>query len=130
MKKVLIFLLVIGVSGYLYAGHYVYNQAGSVPCAVWEGEQNNSPSEFTIWSEEYDIDPTPYFIPTYETVEIPVPNEEIILSAWWMETQKEGPTILLIHGLTSSKYSSGILLAAGILYHEGFNVLALSLIHI
>ena len=35
-------------------------------------------SEFTIWSEEYDIDPTPYFIPTYETVEIPVPNEEII----------------------------------------------------
>ena len=64
MKKVLIFLLVIGVSGYLYAGYYVYNQAGSVPCAVWEGEQNNSPSEFTIWSEAYDIEPTPYFIPT------------------------------------------------------------------
>jgi len=127
MKKVIIFLLVVGVSGYLYAGYYVYNQAGSVPCAVWEGEQSNSPSEFTILSEEYDIDPTPYFIPTYETVEIPVPNEEIILSAWWMETQKEGPTILLIHGLTSSKYSSGILLAAGILYHEGFNVLAIDM---
>ena len=57
MKKLVIILLVIAVSGYLYAGYYVYNIAGSVPCAVWEGEQSNSPSNFTIWSEEYDIDP-------------------------------------------------------------------------
>ena len=49
MKKLLAILLVIGVSGYLYAGYYVYNIAGSVPCAVWEGEQSNSPSSFTIW---------------------------------------------------------------------------------
>ena len=95
MKKLLAIFLVIGVSGYLYAGYYVYNIAGSVPCAVWEGEQNNSPSSFTIWSEEYDIDPEPYFIPTYETVEIQVPDEDIVLSAWWMETEKEGPTVLL-----------------------------------
>ena len=127
MKKLVIILLVISVSGYLYAGYYVYNIAGSVPCAVWEGEQSNSPSNFTIWSEEYDIDPEPYFIPSYETIEIQVPDEDIVLSAWWMETKKEGPTVLLIHGLTSSKYSSGILLSAGILYHEGFNVLAIDM---
>lgn len=42
-------------------------------------------------------------------------------------TAKEGPTVLVVHGLTSSKYSSGILLASGILYKNGFNVLAIDL---
>jgi len=44
-----------------------------------------------------------------------------------METNPKGPTVMLIHGLTSSKYSSGILLSAGILYHEGFNILAIDM---
>ena len=41
LKKVLIVLLVILVGGYFYAGYYVFEIAGKVPCAVWEGEQEN-----------------------------------------------------------------------------------------
>ena len=72
MKKLVIILLVIAVSGYLYAGYYVYNIAGSVPCAVWEGEQSNSPSNFTIWSEEYDIDPEIKIINTSKIIKTKV----------------------------------------------------------
>jgi len=34
LKKVLIVLLVILVGGYFYAGYYVFEIAGKVPCAV------------------------------------------------------------------------------------------------
>ena len=137
LKKILIVLLVILVGGYFYAGYYVFEIAGKVPCAVWEGEQENTPSNFTVPDGfedpdtgvflEYNIDPEPYFIPSYETVTIPSDGGAVELSAWWMETNPKGPTVMLIHGLTSSKYSSGILLSAGILYHEGFNVLAIDM---
>lgn len=50
-----------------------------------------------------------------------------MLSGWWMENQPGGKTILVIHGLTSSKYSSGILLSSGMLYRNGFNILAIDL---
>ena len=137
LKKALIILLIILVGGYFYAGYYVFGIAGSVPCAVWEGEQNNTPSNFSVPDGyedsdsgifiEYNVDPKPYFIRSYETVTIPSDEGAIELSAWWMERNPKGPTVMLIHGLTSSKYSSGILLSAGILYHEGFNILAIDM---
>jgi len=117
--------LVLIVGGYFGVGYYIYDVSAGVPCATWEGEQNNTPTNFTTW-DEYDVNPEPYFMPSYETITIES-TDDVKLSGWWMEQQKEGPTVLVVHGLTSSKYSSGILLASGILYKNGFNVLAIDL---
>lgn len=105
LKKALIVLLVILIGGYFYAGYYVFGIAGTVPCAVWEGEQSNTPSSFTVPDGyedsdtgnfiEYNVDPKPYFIPSYETVTIPSDGGAIELSAWWMEANPKGPTVML-----------------------------------
>lgn len=125
IKKLTYLILIIVLVGYFGVGYYVYDVSGGVPCATWEGEKNNSPSSFSI-PEEYSIDQTPFFIPSYENVSIES-TDGVTLSGWWMERNPGGPTVVVIHGLTSSKYSSGILLSSGILYHNGFNVLAFDL---
>ena len=106
-------------------GYYIYDASATVPCAVWEGEQTNNPSNFSGW-DEYDVDVTPYFMPSYETVSIDS-TDDVKLSAWWMQNDPQAKTVVVIHGLTSSKYSSGVLLASGILYKNGFNVLAMDM---
>ena len=63
-------------------------------------------------------------MPSYETVSIDSTDDVKILSAWWMQNDPQAKTIVVIHGLTSSKYSSGVLLASGILYKSGFNVIS------
>ena len=65
-------------------------------------------------------------MPSYETVSIDS-TDDIKLSAWWMENDPQAKTVVVIHGLTSSKYSSSVLLASGILYQNGFNVLAMDM---
>ncbi len=113
------------VVGYFGVGYYIYDVSATVPCAVWEGEQTNNPSNFSEW-EDYDVDVTQYFMPSYETVSIDS-TDNVKLSAWWMENDPQAKTVVVIHGLTSSKYSSGVLLASGILYQNGFNVLAMDM---
>ena len=127
IKKFLVFLLVLITVGYFSAGYYVYDIAASVPCAVWEGEQSNTPTNFEIWEDYQDtINASDYFIDSYEDVSFPS-TDDVVISGWWMEQNPGGPTVIINHGLTSSKYSSGILLASGILYRNGFNVLAIDL---
>ena len=65
-------------------------------------------------------------MPSYETVSIDS-TDDVKLSAWWMQNDPQAKTVVVIHGLTSSKYSSGVLLASGILYKSGFNVLAMDM---
>lgn len=125
IKKLLYGFLILVVVGYFGVGYYIYDVAATVPCAVWEGEQANTPSNFSDW-DEYDVDVSQYFIPNYETISIDS-TDEVILSAWWMENDPQAKTVVIIHGLTSSKYSSGVLLASGILYKNGFNVLAMDM---
>ena len=127
MKKLLYAFLVLIIVGYFGVGYYVYGVAGSVPCAVWEGEALNSPADFVMY-EDYagTTDATDYFVTNYEEVSFPSTGE-VTISGWWMENTPGGPTVIINHGLTSSKYSAGILLASGILYNNGFNVLAIDL---
>ena len=50
---------------------------------------------------------------------------EIELSSWWVENDLSQPTIILLHGVTSSKFSPDILLPMGMLNKSGFNILAI-----
>ena len=127
MKKILSIVLVVLVGGYFFAGYYVYSQAASVTCVVWEGDKDNRPDNFSLSDKDVTWDPSKYFVASYETVNIPVEGTEVILNSWWMESQSKGPTVIVLHGLTSSKYSPDMLLVAGMLYNNGFNVLAIDM---
>ena len=67
-----------------------------------------------------DWDPSDYFIDSYEEVTILTDSGEIELNSWWVENDLSNPTIIFIHGLTSSKNSPDILLPMGILNKNVF----------
>ena len=127
MKKTLIIILLIVIlGGYFFAGYNVYSQAALVECSVPEVDKNNRPDNFSLSDKGVLWDPSEYFVRSYEVVNIEIPNENITLGSWWIDAQNNnGPTILVLHGLGSSKYSPDMLLTAGILFQNGFNVLAI-----
>ena len=124
MKKFIIFFSLIAVVTYFGVGWFAYGQAVSVSCEVWFEEANNSPSSYTL-GQKADWDPSNYFVSSYEEVTILADNGEIELSSWWVENDLSQPTIILLHGVTSSKFSPDILLPMGMLNKSGFNVLAI-----
>ena len=124
MKKFLAFFLVLLVGVYFGIGWFAYGQAASVPCNVWYTEANNTPSNWSLGTKA-DWDPSDYFISNYEEVTILADDGEIELSSWWVENDLSQPTIILLHGVTSSKFSPDILLPMGMLNKSNFNLLAI-----
>ena len=108
MKKFLAFFLVLLVGVYFGIGWFAYGQAASVPCNVWYTEANNTPSNWSLGTKA-DWDPSDYFISNYEEVTILADDGEIELSSWWVENDLSQPTIILLHGVTSSKFSPCLL---------------------
>jgi len=124
LKKFLIFFLVLIVFIYFGVGWFAYGQATSVPCEVWYEEANNKPENWTL-GDKADWDPSGYFIENYEEVTIFADNGSIELDSWWVENNLSNPTIILLHGLASSKNSPDILLPMGMMNKSGFNLLAI-----
>ena len=125
-KKGLAFFIALFSALFLGVGYYVMDVSASVPCEyLWI--EGNTPSKFVGAGETYgDRDHSNWYIDDYETVTIKS-TEEITLSGWWMEQNPGGKTVLMLHGLTSSKASDGILIPSGMLYKAGFNILAIDL---
>ena len=121
MRKFLTFFLILLVVIYFGVGWFAYGQAATVPCEVWIEESNNRPDNWSL-GEKADWDPSKYFVQDYETVLINT-NDDVVLSGWWMETDKNAPTIIGLHGVTSGKHSPDVLLVGGMLVSEGFNYL-------
>ena len=121
MRKIIIGVLFFVVIAYFGIGFYVYGESVAVPCSIVESEKDNRPANFSL-GEKADWDPSKYFVQDYETVLINT-NDDVILSGWWMETDKNAPTIIGLHGVTSGKHSPDVLLVGGMLVSEGFNYL-------
>ena len=121
MRKIIIGVLFFIIIAYFGIGYYVYGESVAVPCAVVESEKENRPDNFSL-GEKADWNPSEYFVQDYETVLIDT-NDGVVLSGWWMETDKNAPTIIGLHGVTSGKHSPDVLLVGGMLVSEGFNYL-------
>ena len=121
MRKVIIGILFFIIIAYFGIGFYVYGESVAVPCAIVESEKENRPDNYTLGGKA-DWDPSKYFVQDYETVLINT-NDDVVLSGWWMETDKNAPTIIGLHGVTSGKHSPDVLLVGGMLVSEGFNYL-------
>lgn len=126
IKKFLVFLLVLLVGGYFGVGYYVFGIAASVPCEVWIEEAENKPDNWSL-GDKADWDPSDYFIENYREVSIFADDGEIELKSWWVENNLSNPTIILLHGLTSSKNSPDILLPMGMMNKSEFNLLAIDM---
>ena len=108
MRKIIIGVLFFVVIAYFGIGFYVYGESVAVPCSIVESEKDNRPDNFSL-GEKADWDPSKYFVQDYETVLINT-NDDVVLSGWWMETDKNAPTVIGLHGVTSGKHSPDVLL--------------------
>ena len=120
---ILSLVLILGLTGFYFLGRYAYFAAGTVTCGV-SGEYsdlNNSPSNFSLdWDKYPDLDLSPYFIDKFESFN--VTDGEVTLSGWWFDNPNSEKTVIVLHGVGSSKQSAGVLTSAGMLNNSNFDV--------
>ena len=69
------------------------------------------------------FDYAPYYMSHYETVSFPSRQSGLNLSGWYVETKPGAPAVIFMDGLGGCKYTQTVLLPAGMLARNGFNVL-------
>ena len=128
-------LVVVAGAG-LGIGNYVYTSGTVVPCAINEDDLQNKPESFSTpgsgngpfpgdgWEKWVGHDISQWWMDApYEAVTIPV-AEGIELSAWWITpVQSNGRTVIVTHGIGTSRRDFNTLMPAGMLVNNGFNVL-------
>jgi len=123
ISVILILTLILSLTGFYFLGRYAYFAAGTVSCGI-SGEYsdlNNSPSNFSLdWEKYPDLNLSPYFIDTFESFN--VKDGEVILSGWWFDNPNSEKTVIVLHGVGSSKQSAGVLTSAGMLNKSNFDV--------
>jgi dipeptidyl aminopeptidase/acylaminoacyl peptidase len=87
----------------------------------------NRPNHFTNITGWPETDFSPFFMPTYQEVRFPSRQANLQISGWWVETDPNAPAIIVVDGLGGCKYAQATLVPAGILWHDGFNVLMVDL---
>jgi dipeptidyl aminopeptidase/acylaminoacyl peptidase len=141
MRKWLIItaMVLVGVlaGGALAVGNYVYTSGTVVPCKINDDDLANKPEEFFTpgpgngpfpgpgWEKWVGHDLSKWWMieVPYEAVTIPV-ADGINLSAWWITPNKGiGKTVIVTHGIGTSRRDFNTLLPAGMLQKYGFNVL-------
>jgi dipeptidyl aminopeptidase/acylaminoacyl peptidase len=130
-------LVVVVSGGALAAGNYVYTSGTVVPCAINEDDLANTPENFYApgsgngpfpgegWEKWVDYDLSNWWLTDikYSAVEIPV-NEQVTLSAWWIEPEvSNGKTVIVTHGIGTSRRDFNALLPSAMLVKDGFKVL-------
>ena len=129
-------VLVLGGAS-LAVGNYVYTSGTTVPCAINEDDLANKPEQFFTpgsgngpfpgpgWEKWVGHDISEWWMVgvPYEAVTIPV-AEGIELSAWWITPQNtNNKTVIVTHGIGTSRRDFNTLLPAAMLVKDGFNVL-------
>ena len=130
-------LVLVISGGALAVGNYIYTSATVVPCAINDDDLANKPEEFYVpgsgngpfpgpgWEKWVGHDISEWWMVgvPYEPVMIPV-AEGVELSAWWITPiEDNGKTVIVTHGIGTSRRDYNTLLPAGMLVKSGFNVL-------
>ena len=121
----------------LAVGDYVYTSGTKVPCAINADDMDNTPEQFFTagsgegpfpgpgWEKWVGHDISDWWMVgvPYEAVTIPV-ADGVELSAWWI-TPIDGnnKTVIVTHGIGTSRRDFNALLPSGMLVKAGFNVL-------
>ena len=118
-----VIILLVTAALYITVSYYMYDNLSRVTAGGGEHAQH-IPSAFTLNLEKWSsFEVQPYFMPAYETVSFPSRQPGLNLAGWFVPGQPGSPAIILTHGLNSCKCDPRILIAAGMLHRNGFNVL-------
>ncbi|HEX2696112.1 MAG TPA: hypothetical protein VHM28_00290, partial [Anaerolineales bacterium] len=123
IRNIVIGIVTLAILGYFGAGYVIWDRLTKVPAPKAEQAQN-TPANFKMTYKEYaGFDTFPYFVSSYDTVTFPSRQAGINLSGWYMEVDPAAPVIIVTHGKDASKRAENVLVPAGMLAHNGFNVL-------
>lgn len=127
---ILVISLVIGA--YLLVCSALYTRLATVLPHCAGAFSENTPISFSADPFRPEMDTSPYFMPTYETVSIASRDPAITLSAWFVPADApDAPAVLITHGLgvgiPDCKRNPRALLTAGMLHNAGYNVLLIDL---
>jgi len=127
MKKISLFIissvLVVLALGYLGGGYLVYDRLSKIGPTDAK-TLPNTPTSFKVTYPEYaGFDTTPYLMTSYAEVNFPSRQSNLILKGWYIEVDPSAPVVIVTHGFGASKKDANVLVPAGMLAHNGFNVL-------
>jgi dipeptidyl aminopeptidase/acylaminoacyl peptidase len=125
-RGILIIVIVVAVLlivGYGAAGAVIYNTLSDVSQRCSGPYAENLPDHFTRES----VDAEPYWMDSYEEVTFPSRDANITISGWYVPVGEAAPAVILVHGLRGCKHGAEVLLPAGMLNQNGFNVLLIDL---
>lgn len=125
-------LLLIG-GGYLGAGYLVYSNLTPVLPHCNDKDfthvLDNTPDSFT--ADYYgitEIDAEPYLMPDYRDVEFSTRGDDLTIRGWFVSAATETEdVIIMVHGIGNCIKNSEVLLPAGMLYRNGYNVLLMDM---
>ena len=123
-------LVVLLVVAYFGMGYVIYDKLGNVKGSCDE-HLANRPDNFALhpeWPAGFDV--TPYFMTGYEAMKFPSRDSGIEVAGWWIPASPPDPaarTVILVDGLGGCKNSIAVLVPAGMLWRNGFNVLLIDL---
>ncbi|NDA15650.1 MAG: hypothetical protein EBZ14_10440 [Gammaproteobacteria bacterium] len=134
---------IILLIGALALGDYVYRAGTAVHCGVHSFHAGNTPSRFQTpgvgegpfrgegWNQWVDHDLSRWWLSDvpFESVRILDPNRPVSLAAWWMTPSypRAKETVIVVHGINSSRHNFDTLMPAAMLARAGFNVLLMDL---
>ena len=120
-------IIVLVAVVYFGGGYYIYYRLSEIGPPDPNTLANN-PSNFKVTYSEYaTFDPAPYEVSSYEAIRFPSRQANITLSGWYIEVDPNDPAVIITHGMGASKKDANVLITAGMLAHNGFNVLVFDL---
>lgn len=106
--------IAVGLAGYLVIGN-VHGSCGR--------HAINRPDQILFTDGWPPIDLPAYTISPYATVRFPSRQPGISIAGFWAEADPAAPAVILVHGLGGCKNAIDVLVPAGMLWRNGFNVL-------
>lgn len=127
-------VLFLVVAAYFAFGYIIYDQLTVVhphcESAYMDGRRDFTPSYFKGVYDypEINLDVSPYLMSNYETVSFPAREDRVKISAWLVKsTTPNGRVVIVVHGGDVCRRNTSVLLPAGMLANNGFDVLLIDL---
>ena len=121
-RNILIGLAASVAVAYFAVGSLCYLIIGNVRGSCGPHKENR-PDKIVFNDGWPPIDLTRYTISPYESVRFPSRQAGINIAGYWAEARPGAPAVILVHGLGGCKNAIDVLVPAGMLWRNGFNVL-------
>lgn len=121
----------------LFLGDYVYTSGTKVPCAINADDLENTPQQFFVagynsgpfpgdgWNKWVGHDLSDWWLENAKVEDVRIDVAEgVTLAAWYIPASQEtNKTVIVTHGIGTSKRDFNTLLPTAMLVKGGFNVL-------